>query len=924
MGTSLILFGMICAAAVLAAPSPQPHFEPSSRGVFVAKGAGYSFDVTPDGIRIGKKLRLRWIGSKSRVAHGEELLPGNSHYFLGKDPWAWVCDVPHYARVRVRDLYPGVDAVYYTRDSNLEFDLEIAPGADLTPVRMQMAGADSMEVDAEGTLVLRTASQIVRLLPPHVYQEISGKNRRVGASYRLRPFHQAAFALDEYDPLYPVIIDPVVTVSSFLGGDAADTANAVAVDSTGNIYIAGQSHSTNFPAGPGGFRSGSASGPLPAQAFVTKLNPAGTAIVYSAVFGGSLTDEVTAIVVDAQGNVYAVGRTLSRDFPVVAGAAQPASGDAGVNGDGFAAKLSPDGSRLIYSTLLGGSGTDAVSAIAVSPLGEAFLTGWTDSFNFPVSEAALQRSKDFGFSFDAFVTRLSADGSRFLYSTYLGGGNAEAGHAIASDSSGNAYVAGYTLSPDFPTTPGAFQQRFNGPDQHLFRDGFLVRLNATGSALLYGSFLGGSRSDTANAIALDSQSNVYLAGETNSVNFPVTAAGLQRTNRDGGTAQEAFVMKLDPSMSRQQWSTLLGGRGIDIAHALKVDVAGNVTVAGRSDSVDFPVRASDCRHSILQGGTDAFVASLGSNGDTLVYSALLGGARDDAALALALDSSGNAIVAGAAASADFPVTAGVVQIRRAGRDDSFFARLTLQPAVAGACISQTGILGSSSFLAGPVAPGQLISVFGSDIGPASFVTAVLDSNGRLATELAQTRVTFDGVAAPLLFVHHTQIGAIVPYSVSGRASTAVEIEAPGGRSNRLHIPVAPTAPGIFTRNATGRGAGAILNEDSTVNSPLNPARPGSILILYATGEGQTDPPGVDGQIASAVFPVPTAPVSLRIGGREAVILYAGAAPSFVAGVLQVNARIPSDVPLGAAVPVLLKIGDALSQPGVTVAIQEVR
>lgn len=887
---------------------------------YLARAGAYVLLLGNSGARFqGTPVRLRWVGAnRNPEIEGEAPLPGRSHYFVGRDPAGWRTGVPQYGRVRYRGLYPGIDLVYYGAERSLEFDLVVAPGADPGHIRMQFAGVEELRLDANGGLVLGG----LRLHRLHVYQEAGGARRKVAGGYVRLGRREMGVQVGRYDQSLPLVIDPVLSYASYLGGSGIDSAAAAVVDAAGYVYVAGQTDSLNFPVMPGAYRTGATTGNPAGDVFVSKLNPSGTEVVYSTYFGGSRSDAATAIAVDGQGNVFVTGHTESPDFPVTTGAFQLAlrSSALAVWGDAFVTKLNPSGSALVYSTYLGGSGREVASAIAVGPGGDAFVTGWTNSSDFPRTGSPLQSSMG-GTGYDAFVTRFNSTGTAQVYSTYLGGVNADAGHAIAVDASGAAYVTGITTSPNFPVSLNAHRTTYAGGDQYFWYDGFVTKLNPAGNAVVFSTFLGGSRHDVPHAIAVDAAGSVYVAGETNSTDFPVTAGAFRTASPDGGSADDGFVTKLNASGSALVWSTYLGGSRADLVNALAVDAALNVTVAGETESLDFPVTGGACELSGLSGQRDAFVTRLNASGSSLAYSMYLGGSQVDRATGLALDTAGNAYVVGQTASSDFPVTSGAVEAAAGGAVDAFVAMIAPTAVTATACVSAAGVVNAASQRPGAVSPGELVTVYGTGLGPGQLTRATLTAEGRVASALAGTRVFFDNVPAPLIYVSATQVSAIVPYSAAGKASVELRVDSATGRTNTVRLAVAASAPGLFTLDSTGESQGAILHPDYSVNGPGNPAPRGAAVILWATGEGQTDPGGTDGKLAAGVYPRPRLPVLVRIGGIEADVWYAGAAPGQVAGVMQVNVKVPETVAAGDAVPVILKVGDRISQAGVTLAVR---
>ncbi|HZT60121.1 MAG TPA: SBBP repeat-containing protein, partial [Pyrinomonadaceae bacterium] len=446
-------------------------------------------------------LRMQIEGANAEPSVvGLEKQEGIVNYFVGSDPSQWHAGIPTYGRVEYAGVYPGVDVVYYGAGSQLEYDFVVQPGADASQVSLKFDGADDMQLDANGNLVIKTPAGEVRQQKPSVYQEADGARQEVECGYVLKGNGAVGFSLGAYDTSRPLIIDPVLAYSTYLGGSGSDAGLGIAVDSSGDAYVTGNTLSTNFPlANP--VQNKNAGGSLGMDAFVTKLNASGSALIYSTYLGGNGDDQGNGIALDSSGNAYVAGNTASTDFPTV-NAFQKNFG--GGTSDAFVTKLNASGSALIYSTYLGGSGSQSETgnAIAVDSAGSAYVTGTTASTNFPLANAM---QSTFGGVSDAYVTKFSASGSTLIYSTYLGGSSEDDGNGIALDSSGNAYVAGDTASTNFPVTANAFQKTSGGGGL----DAFVTKLNANGSALTYSTYLGGSNLELANDIAVDSSGDAY-------------------------------------------------------------------------------------------------------------------------------------------------------------------------------------------------------------------------------------------------------------------------------------------------------------------------------------------------------------------------------------------------------------------------------
>jgi ELWxxDGT repeat protein len=605
-------------------------------------------------------LRMKLVGANPQpLVSGLEKLAGKSNYFIGKDPKKWRTNAPHYAKVRYSGVYPGVDLVYYGNQRQLEYDFIVAPGADPKTIALQFQGAEKVEADGIGNLVVHTAAGKIQLQKPFVYQEVEGIRQRIPGGYLLKGKLQVGFEVGAYDTTKPLIIDPVLVYSTYLGGSNAEYGYGIAVDDSGNAYVTGDTYSTDFPTqNPlqptlSGGRDG----------FVAKLNADGSALIYCTYLGGSGADSPYVIDVDGSGNAYVTGDTSSIDFPTTPGSFQPGHGDGSY--DAFVAKLSADGSALVYCTYLGGTGSEWGSGIVVDASGNAYLTGDTSSIDFP-TQNPLQAAHGGGYS-DAFVAKLNAAGSALDYSTYLGGSDREYGSGIAVDSSGNAYVAGETRSTDFPTQ-NPLQAAYGGG----YKDAFVAKLNAAGSALDYSTYLGGSSHDYGFAIGVDDSGNAYVSGETSSTDFP-TQNALQ-PNHGGG--RDAFVAKLNAAGSALVYSTYLGGSAYEGAwKGFAVDGSGNAFVAGDTGSSDFPVTDNALQPSLAGGYYDAFVVKLNASGSEF-YSTYFGGSHTDYAYGIAVDASGNAYLTGETRSTDFP-TANPLQPVIASPPDAFVTKLAL-------------------------------------------------------------------------------------------------------------------------------------------------------------------------------------------------------------------------------------------------------
>lgn len=664
------------------------RFEPAAEGnSFEARGLGYGLRVAageslltlggplPAGAGIdgaapspATTVRLRLAGaSPAALATGAEPLPGRANYFIGNDQALWRTNVPTYARVHQQGVYPGIDLVHYGNQKQLEYDFIVAPGADPRLIALDFDGAEEVTLDADGDLVLRLPNGELRQHKPVIYQEIDGDRRAIDGGYTLDG-RQARFRLGNYDPTRPLVIDPVLVYSTYLGGAAREFGYGIAVDATGNIYVGGVTSSLNFPTvapirpGLGG----------PFDAFVAKLNPAGTALLYATYLGGSGDDQAYGLALDGAGSVYLTGRTASSDFPT---AAPFQSTFGGAPFDAFVAKLAPSGSALTFATYLGGNSGDVGRGIAVDSAGSAYVTGQTGSLDFP--RVIAPQSIYAGGVFDVFITKFSPSGTTLIYSTYLGGNGDDQSPNVAVDTSGNAYIAGGTTSTNFPMV-NAIQPSFGGapsvPTAAGQGDAFVAKLNPAGSTFVYVTYLGGVGGEFGVGIATDPDGNAFVTGPTTSTNFPLLNP-LQPTFGGGTQAGDVFLTKLNPSGSALVFSTFIGGTSDDGGQSVAVDAAGNSYLAGQTCSDDFPITAPV---QATFGGSqcDAYAALVNAAGTSLVYSTYLGGAATESAIDLAIDPSGNAYITGRTLSTNFPTRNAFQPTFGGGTDDAFIAKLS--------------------------------------------------------------------------------------------------------------------------------------------------------------------------------------------------------------------------------------------------------
>ena len=538
---------------------------------------------------------LRWkpLGMKENIQLlGLDPQEARVNYLIGDDPGKWHTDIPTYKAALYREAYPGIDIKLYGTEQHLEYDILVQPGADLSSLKFQYEGIENLKIDPQGDLVvcLPGGGELLHQ-KPYAYQEIEGQQIKREVRFQLYSEvpNSYGFVVAGLDPSYPLIIDPILVYSTYLGGSYGDEGYGIAVDGAGCAYVTGYTGSTNFPT----------QNPLQPQnnggdwgdAFVAKLNASGSALVYSTYLGGSGSDVGMGIAVDGAGCAYVTGLTSSTDFPTQ----NPLQPQNKGGWDVFVAKLNAPGSALVYSTYLGGSGTDDGMGIAVDGAGCAYVTGDTSSTDFPTQNPLQPQKKG---NYDAFVAKLNASGSALVYSTYLGGSGRDVGSGIAVDGAGCAYVTGHTSSTDFPT------QNPLQPQKKGNYDAFVAKLNAPGSALVYSTYLGGSDDDQGRGIAVDGAGCAYVTGHTYSTDFP-TQNPLQPQKKG---PLDAFVAKWNASGSALVYSTYLGGSDPDWGYGIAVDGAGCAYVTGYTWSTDFPTQ--NPLQPQNKGDEDAFVAKI--------------------------------------------------------------------------------------------------------------------------------------------------------------------------------------------------------------------------------------------------------------------------------------------------------------------------
>ena len=808
---------------------------------FLSRGKGYTAFLTASGMTITLRpsgsnrrpsaaavqpsatttLQFQVLGaSKHPAVIGEDPQPGRVNYFIGNDPTKWQRNVPTYAKVRYKNVYPGIDLVYYGNHQQLEYDFAVAPGADPRQIQFQIGGANQIQVDAAGNLVLKTSGGELHFESPIVYQESNGQRVPVNGGYIVKDSTHIGFQVAHYDAGHALVIDPVLVYSTYLGGSGDDQPSGIAVDASGNVLVAGTTDSADFPLAA--TNSLAAGNP---HVFVAKLDPTGSNLIYADYLGGNNQDYAAALTVDADDNVYVTGSTASSNFPTVT----PYQGTYPGTFNGFLSKISPDGSSLSYSTYFGGNGADFPASLAVDAAGEMVIAGYTTSTNLPVANAYQSTASANGggqYGNYGFLTKFSADGSALVYSTYFGGSTNVAFNcggtacwpqpdsAIAGmvlDASGNAYVTGTTNTYNFPVTEGAYLATNTAPQYSSV--GFVSKFTGSGT-LQYSTYFyeGSGQVTNPTAIAVDGSGSAYITGlALSDGTFPVTSTSICDPGVSGEGCNYAFVTKFDTTGATLLYSTFLGANNNAAPQSIALDAAGDAYVLASTTT------GSMQTNNALQpytNGNDLLLVEINPTATTQLLASYLGGSGNDSPNGMALDSDGNVYVTGTTDSTDFPTTQGAFQSVLGGGTDAFIMKI-----------------GAPSAPAVALTPNIL-----------QFAALAVNSTSQpqtvLLRNIGSSSLSIESITAGGDFAETDNCGSSVPAAGNCTLSVTFAPTAPGSRTGSIVIlDDASGASHSITLEGFGNGAGATLTPSNLTFSGVSTGSSSTAQAVTLTNTG---------------------------------------------------------------------------------------
>jgi len=955
-----------------------------SDAALLARGSGLSAALGSSFLRIrseDEQFELRFPGADPTATPVLDQPIGPVSYLRGRDPGHWVHGAARGRRAGFRNVYPGIDLEYYSAEGELEYDFVLGPGADPSVVRMQLAGTRLPEMLPTGELRLSEAHSLRR---PVAYQTGEGGGREiVRSSYLQLADGSIGFDLGPYDASRPLVIDPRVGLSSYLGGTGRDEAQAVEVAPDGSLWVAGFTDSPDFPQPSNAFPYTPEGG---LDVVVTKLErgttPFGEAawrVAASIFLGGDKDDRVVDVELDEQGNLHVFGDTRSADFPITTdGLQRDLRGGADLFyavlretdfpffslGSSAAGKApspqqrNPTNYELAYGTLVGGAEDDLAEHGLLAPFAPApadpcaVLVGVSDSDDFPVTVFPAQPSR--AGAADGVVTALcripGGESVERTYATYFGGPREDADARAAIGPDGSFCLGIRTSSERLPAQNGF--QSAPGGNTDIYMACFTPTRRRFGQPFLYRelgrTYFGGFGSEslrgleiesTGPPVGLDPSFRVLALLESNGedliapASLPDPPPGAFRENPG---SRSILVAAFSQFLNAELLHFWVGGGTPESVHDMAYS-DGCLVLAGRTSSADLPLSDTFPQRQIA-GGSEALAAKFCFSEDfseaTTEYLGFYGSSASDSARATAALASGSEVFVGrleiaglgvgeefvrvAQAGPNWPVTPGAPQrFFGGGLSDGFVFEL-FRPR-----LRPQAVVNSADFSNGALAPGEILSLFGAGLGPDELIVARADSEGRLPRQLGLTRVLFNDAPAAMLFAGANQVSAVAPFFLDGQTSVVLQVEVDGAPSLPITVPVVPTRPAVFTLTQTGSGQAAVLNQDFSVNGPENAAAPGSVIQIFMTGAGQTGPPGVDGELVPLRQPFPRvlAPVTVRVGGEEARVIYQGAAPGLVNGLTQVNAILSRELGSNPAATLEMTVGGAAIQAGATVAVR---
>lgn len=841
----------------------EPNYgQTSSQVNFVSRGPGYTAFLTTDGMVLSlhaqesasdalaakgqpsssmrANLRFRLLGAASNPAVlGEKQLAGRVNYFIGKDPKRWHRNIPVYAQVRYRNIYPGIDLLYHSNQGRMEYDFVVAPGADPRQLRFEIQGARHIGVDSNGSLRLETQIGELHFQAPAVFQESNGQRVQINGGYALEDATHIGFRIASYDASTKLVIDPVLLYSTYLGGSGSEQPAGIAVDASGNTYLTGSTDSTDFPL----TTLGTVSAGSP-HVFVMKVDPTGSNLVFADYFGGSGQDYGTSLALDAANNIYTTGGTSSSDFPLVS----PYQGTQPGPYNAFLTKISADGSDILYSTYFGGNSTDLSVSVAVDHSGNMLIGGYTSSTNIPVANAYQSSvAPNLGgvYGYYGFLTKFNPEGSSLVYSTYFAGNSMVPYNCggtpcwgapnntlqdMAVDSAGNAYVAGTTNTSNFPVTSGAYLTTDVAPTNSPI--GFVGKFDGSGN-LVYSTYFGDDVLTNISSIAVDGSGSAYITGlAITDGTFPLTSTGICDPSVYGGACNFAFVSKFDPTGATLVYSTFLGPNNVATPQAIALDANNNAYVlAGTASNTFSTVNGIEN----FAGETDILLVEIDATASNQLLATFLGGSGNDqpAPDGLALDSDGNIYIAGMTDSSDFPVTQSAFQTAFGGNTDALVAKLS--PASAAAVSMSPLSLQFASQNVSSTSPAQ--SVILRNMGSAVLAISSISGNGDFSeTDNCGTSVPAAGTCTLNITFDPTAPGARAgSIVIQDNAAGSPHMINLAGTGIGAAVSLAPATVTFPSQLIGSSSAAQVVTLSNTGNAPL------SITSVQAEGDfGQTN------------------------------------------------------------------------------------